>query len=338
MRRRLFLRVLLVTVLATPLISHAAPRPRSPQQIAQEHKRAAFRLFRNGKYAAGIERMRAAYDLVPHPGFLLNIAVAYHRWRGHCREALETLEAFQKACKNCRLKSAGQERKEEFTQACQVAVEVKTQPTGARLWLDGRPQGRSPAVLPLLPGRYTLVARLEDYHPAQEEIRVRRGTQPQVDLELVAIERPPVATQVTPPPPSPEPTPPVVSVEPEAQVTQLDDRDSYADPLFSGPWRWVALGVGAAATGVGIGFTVDAVNRVDEEESARISGASRDRVLDLRSSAETSAVLAHVGYGVGIVGIAVGLILVVLDPDHDGRLSDSSVSVSPSGAEARIRF
>ncbi|MGH9531053.1 MAG: PEGA domain-containing protein, partial [Terriglobales bacterium] len=65
-------------------------------------------------------------------------------------------------------------------------VEVRTDPKGATILVNGEVQGkRSNADLALDPGTYTLLLRLEGHKPAQKRVQVEEGKKVRVEEKLV---------------------------------------------------------------------------------------------------------------------------------------------------------
>lgn len=305
-----------------PTKASARPTTATKRRVAK-HKRAAFRLFEQKRWSEGIAEMEAAHALLPHPGFLLNVAVAYHRWGGHCEEALERFDAFFESCPDCALRQAARERRVEIVEACEVPVSVRTEPPGGRLELDGAPVGIAPTALRLLPGAYRLTARLDGHTPAERGFEVRDGVGPSLVLPLVPLTP---AVPAAPSPPGPlEGGAPVVRAPPPPP-----DKSVSAGP-------WVAAGVGVVGVASGAALTVHTMSIVDAEAVARAEGRDRATIEALRSDAETAAIGAHVGYGVGLAGLVVGLVWALTD---DGGGDPPAVSMRPSagGARAEVRF
>ncbi len=96
----------------------------------------------------------------------------------------------------------------------------------------------------------------------------------------------------------PTPAPPPVK-------KQQKSRSEPEGPILveegPGVWPWVAVGVGAAAVVGGIALGSSALS---DAQAARASD-DRSEAQSLKTSAETSAVVADVLYGVGVVGIGV---------------------------------
>lgn len=298
-----------------PSSARGAEPSRAERRQVAAYKRAAFELFEKGAYAEGIAEMEKAHALVPHPGFLLNIAVAYRRWGRHCADALQTLDRFFVACPDCGLRSAGDEQRATTVEACAVPISVRTTPPGAHLQLDEEAVGLSPMTFEVLPGRHRLVATREGYVSAEQEITVPEGDPdgPTVLLELAAI---------TAAPPD-ETLPSLVEPAPEPASGGV------------GAWPWVAFGVGAVGVGAGAWMTVETLRLVDEEAEARASGAGRAQIQGLRDDADSHAILAHVGYGVGLAGVITGVVLLLVDAESPPPLE---VSAGPGGATIGGRF
>ncbi len=285
------------------LLLPAAAAASTPRARVAAHKKAAFRLFEQGDYAGGIEEMEAAHALLPHPGFLLNIAVAYERWGGRCVEALTALDRFDGLCDRCELTEAGRRRRDSIEAVCATDVSVRSEPPGARLVLDGQKRvGTAPATVSILPGRHSIRAELDGYVPAEQSFEVRQDAGPSLVLRLA----PEVFSSPALAPPE---QPAILGIErpPSAEPNR--------GPAASGPSAWtvLALGVGAAGLGAGAYFTVTAFDRIDAEARGRRDGSELGELLELRSDAEAQAVAAHVGFGIGLLGVGIGLLSWLLD-------------------------
>jgi TPR repeat protein len=70
-----------------------------------------------------------------------------------------------------------------------AALSVATEPPGASILLDGKPPESSPNTFTHVPfGPHQVTATLEDYEPVKQDIEVRKGTAPQLRLQLKPIE------------------------------------------------------------------------------------------------------------------------------------------------------
>ncbi len=310
-------------------------KKRSKKRRIAIHKKAAFRHIKTGDYQAGIDEMQQAYKLSKHPGFLLNMAVAYDQWGNHCQEALKTLEDFFAKCQRCRLKKAARRRRSEVVTKCESLVTFASDPRGASLEVDGRRVGTAPTNLRLLPGDYEVRAQLKGYQSKTTQFSVRNGESKQVGLQLVSLNAkadpaPNLAVKADPQPPS----------EPQ-DITDGQIQQPAEPPSNGSVVPWVSLGIGGLGLGLGTYFTIDTLNLLDEEEQARTSGTvPRDQVVALQDDASQRALFAHIAYGVGLAGVATSIILWALDDGPDEPSAEASIQpvIGPNGAAVRVRF
>lgn len=302
--------VILVTLslLAPPV--HA----RSKKARVRSHKAKAFSLFERGDFGGGIEEMERAYALIPHPGFLLNIAVAYDRWDGHCAESLEAFERFFLECDRCALLAGATKKHVEVEKACRVPVRIESTPEGAHVAVDGTVRGQTPYETTLLPGEYAIVLDLSGHERRTETLRVKKGEPMTLPLSL--------EKQAAPPP---LPPPPIVA---------------RTEPARAGPSpvTWVAFGVGAAGLATGATFTVLTMQKLDAEEEARRAPRPKAEIESLQEEAKRNAVVAHVGYGVAVAGAAAGVILLLVTGDDDASEVTALPAVGPGGVGVVGRF
>ncbi len=70
-----------------------------------------------------------------------------------------------------------------------AALSIQTEPAGASILLDGKPPQILPNTFTHVPfGTHQLSAALEDYEPMKQDIDVRRGMKPQIQLKLKPIQ------------------------------------------------------------------------------------------------------------------------------------------------------
>jgi len=103
---------------------------------------------------------------------------------------------------------------------------------------------------------------------------------------------------------------------------------------------WAVGAVGAASLGVGTYFGVRAVRHHDQAlERCSPTRCTDPEAVRLNDDAKVSANVANVGVGLGLLGIALGVILVLNAPDEPaprvGRASNSLL-VGPSGLAWRL--
>ena len=83
------------------------------------------------------------------------------------------------------LKTGDSQDQKILLEALAKGLFVGTRPAGADIFINGDKQaGQTPATLPLAPGSYNLVLRLEGYEPYSGQIQVKDNVQTSLDLEL----------------------------------------------------------------------------------------------------------------------------------------------------------
>jgi hypothetical protein len=291
------------------LMSTVASEGATKKERVAAHKTKAFQLFEAGDYRAGIAEMEKAYALIPHPGFLLNIAVAYDRWPGHCAESLETFERFFSECDGCKLAAKAKKQHEDIEGACRVPVSIRSTPDGADVAIDGAVRGKTPFTVRLLPGRYAIVADLEGHTRAMNMLYVERATPGSLALNLVPNAQS-IASEPPPPPPPHAAPPPPVRIETPVETASGPS-----------PFTWVAFGVGAAGVGTGVAFSVLTKQAVDREEEARLTPLPKAEIEAIQREAQRDAILAYVGYGIGVAGVATGVLLLLFTGGEEPELA-----------------
>lgn len=268
-----------------------------PRAEADAAFRRAAALFQRGDYLDAAAWFQRAYDTLPHPDTLYNVARARESG-GDIAGAITAWEAYARLARappeieeaNARLSSL---------RAREVEVFVASDPLDAAVTLDAarEPAGRTPLRLRVRPGAHVLVLRREGYRNRVERIEVAPGVAQdlRVPLELVA-----------PPPPPPPP------VRPQTNDDRiLSRRRGGLFNLFSAR---------AAAT-FGIAWPSDTLrfaNGVDITLFLRRIVAVQFHALRIEDAGVPTALLGELGWVYVADDIDVGLFL------HAGALLDCS--------------
>lgn len=159
---------------------------------------------------------------------------------------------------------------------------------------------------PIDPGEHVVEASAPGYKTARAKVRLSEGG---VDSVALTLERDPNAVAVAPvpvpktgaaPPPTSDPTsPPPANPPADAGVTQPTGAPNRVP-------AYVALGVGGAGLVVGTITGIVAVGKkgtLDDNCASKVCPPAEESSLD---SAKTMATVSTIGFGVGIVGLAVG--------------------------------
>lgn len=284
----------LVAALAAPGAWAAGP-PEDPQARIAARKLGAdaVKLYDTGYHAAALEKFDAAISLLPAPTLYLYSARCLVKL-GRLVEASEryltatrmTLEKNPPAVMLRAQVDAAVERDKLLPTIPQLKIEV-TGPTGAgvKVMLDGRdiPSAMLGEKLPVDPGKHAVRAVRAD-STVERELSVAPGESTQILLSLG---------------PLPLPPPPPVPVSPPLRIA-----------------GWAAIGVGAAGTvmfAVSGGLAVSLADSLTNDPLCpdnRCSPSLQGKV----DSYQTTRTLTTVGLTVGLVGLAAGVPLVLLNP------------------------
>lgn len=156
-------------------------------QEAKRRFQRANQLYQDGRYEDALHLYQAAYDLVPSPDILFNLALTKEKvfdYEGCALAFRRYLD--QTAAKKPNPQVA--ERLEHCRAQALIPVKVSSMPPSAAVVLDdGKAsvqRGRTPARLDLPPGRYTISVAVPGYIPQQQEVKVEEGVHPEIDFTL----------------------------------------------------------------------------------------------------------------------------------------------------------
>jgi hypothetical protein len=309
--------ILACAVLVAPVV-HASGL--APGDATAAQKKEAIEHFDAGKRAAeannwdkAVTELRASLDVVDSPNTRLLLARAM-RDSGQVEDAWVQYGQTVDSATALALKddhyaktadAAKAERGALETQLAFVVVDVKNAPADAVLKAGGRTIPREQWGTPVL------------VPPGTVDVTIADASGKELATKTVAAtigDHTPVALDAQPPPP-----PAVVPPSPPAQDDiPPSDRPQVETPSTTGgrarlrPYAYIAGGVGAA------GLLVLAISGGMEKSTYNglVSACPGDRcppgkASDI-SSAKTEQVLANVGLGVGLAGVAAGATLFVL--------------------------
>lgn len=337
------------------------PSSEQARTTALRSRDKAFSLFRSGDPGGAIEAMRRAYEALPDPSFLYNIALFFENWDGHCAQTLEALDAYVDACRaaSCNRLVDARKRRAGVSKACLAELAVTTSPEGAALELDGAYAGDAPLRTKLEPGLHTIVASLKGYVKTSARVELEADQREALTLTLrpepvqgwVQLAGVPPGTTVTVDGrPVAKPTAPI-ALEPgphrlevlhegrlrsfdssvTARETTLLDLSSVltdAPPAAApGPrvWPWVSLASGIAGLiGGGVLLALER-NEAAEFDDQNVLGGDRDALADTRARQQGYQVGAWVSGGVGIALGAVGIGLLATSVEEAGAPPTASV-------------
>lgn len=143
--------------------------------------------YRRGDFASAAAHFQAAYDALPDPAPLFNMA---RSWEG-ANEITRALDAYQRYLA---VAPDAPDRDEVLARIAllrqrPVEVFITSQPPGAFLFVDGSSEpipGTTPLVLQLRPGRHTVTLVREGYARLERVVEVRAGERQTVSFALMA--------------------------------------------------------------------------------------------------------------------------------------------------------
>jgi hypothetical protein len=308
-------------LLAVSVAVSAAPPPaKAPDPAkAKELFNAGKKLYDQGKYGDAVVKFEEAYQARPHPVIFFNIGKCYELMgesgKGETGKALRAYRDYLRAVPDASDKVAvgdsiaNLERKLKDRGLQQVLVFAD--PANAKIEIDGKDLGVSPASTELSPGPHKLVARAEGYTTVERSFTMSavRSQEVTINLAPVGSGTPAVADAPTkdeglkqPGTSITEPTTTGNNPPPESIVARKPPPKSGGKRVFT----WVAAGGAVVAGGVGAGLGVMAGGASSELLGSQHSRQDADA---LKGKAESMALGANVAYGVAAAAAVTAVIL-----------------------------
>jgi len=219
--------------------------------------------------------------------------------------------------------------------ATHALVSLMTEPTGVTITASGSidgPESKTPLALYLPPGQHQLELVHEGFVPMILVVSVDHGQRVTIQRALVPAEEQAAPVAKPDPPPPEEPT----RSRPEPAATVLPPPPESSPILAALGWSMAGLGV--AALGAGVGFTVAAANTTDDleelqrgsidEASLADDQALRTQLRDLQAGA--------VGFYAAGGSLAIGGALVLLLRPNGPLDVAPTVGIGVLGAQGRF--
>lgn len=278
--------------------SNLATAQESPQALYDE----GLKEMLAEQYGSGCPKLQRSYELDPLPGALFTLAACYARW-GKVHTAVQRYESYVQAVHQM----PDAERKKQADRA-RAATEklgalrpqvptlvlsfASPPPVGVVVELDG--QRVAPSVMsapvPVDPGEHRVTVRWPDEQQSDHVEYLVAGESKTLDLA----------------PPAAETTQPAEPVDDGGGGGSLQT------------WAFVAGGVGLAGLLVG-GITGGMVfgEKGTVEDNCDDAGVCSADGMDAVDSAETLSMVSNIGFVVGAVGLAAGVVLYLVAPDEE---------------------
>lgn len=275
--------------------------------------------LKRGEFRAALDLFQRADALYHAPTLLLGVAraqvglgrlvAARESYLRLLREGLppRPSDAFRRALADAELELARLEPR------IPSLILTREAPPDARLVLDDQ---EIPAAIlglrrPTEPGPHLLQASADGFRPFRLEFTLGEGESRSIAVRLERLPPPLAPTAVASAPAPLLPVGPLASAAPAAAPPEASDPP--------GNWRrvagWTGVGVGSAALLAGSIWGLVAVDRKAELDGA-CPEAPRcpSSALPLQRSYERAGNLSSLGFGVGLLGLGVGIPLLLLDP------------------------
>jgi hypothetical protein len=284
-------------------------QPREAFAQAGAQAAAAAELFKDGlalakqeKFAEAAAKFQASYSLDPARGTLQGMAMAEERAGklatayGHYLELVDVSRRANDAPRE-KLGKEGLARLGGKVPKLTV-VSPEPLPAGAELKMDDRtlPIQSIGTALPVDPGTHTIKVSSPGKKTFERTVTLDAGGHESVEIKLEAEALQPPAipsTQATPSAPSASTTPP--PAHPSSQKT----------------FAFVAGGVGVAGIVVGAVTGLMSISKKKTVDDNCVGLACTQEGKDAADSGKTLATVSTIAFGVGIVGIAAGTVLLL---------------------------
>lgn len=286
----------------------------------------ARKLMAAGRVSEACEKFERSQQLGPAPGTLLNLAVCHER-QGKLASAWEefqqTRAEAQRTGRKDRIKVAGEHLKsiEPRLPWLTIAVPEPSRVGALELSLDGTLFGQEQwdKASAVNPGEHVVTAQARGRKPFSKTLQIAEAERVEVRIPLLEDATPPAVSASAPRPVAVAPPPP----------------RSGSGTKTAG---YVTGAVGVIGLGVGAAFGLMAMKQWQDSEagcphevcSATGSQASHD--------AARSATIADIGFGVGVVGLAVGAVLLLTAGDSSTSSTQLRAYGSPRGMGATLSW
>jgi len=334
-RSRLLFAASLVLSILVATESAAQPRdPKKAEELFQEGKKQ----FEANNFQEACSKLAQSEQLDPAIGTLGllaachekqgKIATAWSEYRetqDRARKAGDTREAYAK------------ERAEALEpQVPRVRVVALGNEAGLQATIDAKPVGRLGEAMPIDPGDHELVASAPGKKERRTKFTVSAGARTDQTIApldsaepgpVLGAERGPAAT-------------------PSGETAQLPAPDQGGSGDSRRTVAFVAGGIGVAGVVVGSIFGIMAISKkgeVDDEATKNhctppnhCPSAALARIVDLNDSFSTLSMVSNVGFIVGGLGLATGVVLYLTAPKSSE--SGTALRVTPQGAWVTGRF
>ncbi len=303
-----------VSMLAPARVALADGTTAQARALAETLFREGRKLMKEKRYAEACAKLDESYRLDEAAGTLLNLALC-HEEEGKTAtawtELKESLYLAQKANRADRKKIAKEhlDKLEPRLSRLTLTLAPRFDDAEVEIRLDGvlLGEGALGSALPVDPGERVIRVVAPGKVPWEKTVTIGENA----DQQTIVI---PILEAVPPPPDETPPPPP-----PPADEWQT-------------PAALVAGGVGVVALGVGTFFGVRALSLGSESADHCPNNVCDAQGYEAYDDGRTSATIANIGIGVGVVGVVAGIVLFVTADDTPAQAEGLRVDVTATRA------
>ncbi len=270
-------------------------------QKAKELFTAGQKSYKAGQYADAVTKFEEALTVSPRPVIYFNIAKSYEQM-GESGKAIRAYrdylrlqpDAKDKESVNDSIANLERRLKEKGVQQMLVFAD----PANARIEIDGKDVGTSPASAQLTAGTHKIAVRAPDYESVERSFTMSISRSQEMTINLKRSATPDIPRADAPKATTLTPNSTDTTLRPETKQAQAPAKKTRV-------LTWVAAGlaVGAAGGGVAMGVVSNGANT---ELHAREH--PQQQTQDLYNQASSMALGANIAYGVA-AGAAVAAVI-----------------------------
>ncbi len=189
------------------------------------------------------------------------------------------------------------------------------------------PTGVWGVAVPVDGGKYLVLASAPGYHEWQKTVTVQ-NERDAVKVEVPALVKDASAKAVPATPPPPEQPPVVVQPPPTRDTGPTDDGSTQRTIGIA------AVGVGVVGLGFGTFFGLRAISKNSDAKDLCDGTVCHDQNgVTLTDDAKTAATISNIAFGIGLAGVAGGIVLYLTAPSapSQGRLHVSPLAARRGG-------
>ncbi|MCX7945043.1 MAG: PEGA domain-containing protein [Deltaproteobacteria bacterium] len=290
-----------VIIMLASLISFA--QDDSKKEEAKKHFELGKAYYKQSEYKKAIEEFQKAYSYYPHSVILYNIAQAYEK-EGNIPMALRYFKEYLRASPNAEDKNiiliAIQNLEKKLQEKGIQQVGIYSTPPDAEVAINGNIVGKTPFVIELSPGKYTLSLTKKGYIPIDKEFVVSPDKSLELDFTLNEInveetKKTPVEIRRDVAQEEPKKLEVKPDITRETVLRSVKEEKSEGKRL----WTYIMGGAGILTVGTGVVLGIMATSAESNLKSDKNITRSQEDAQRLADKAQNYAMLANIFYGAG---------------------------------------